>query len=904
MPNWNQIVREHLAVLRLPPEREIEIVEEQALHLEAAYEDALADGLSAAEAEARAVRNYDWRLLECELSRAERPVAARALQPSLELIERKGGMRMESLSQDLRFGARMLVKNPGFTLIAVLTLGLSIGATTAIFSVVNAVLLRPLPYENPGRLVMIWETNAKERDYAAMASFDDFTDFRRADQHFERIGAATARWQLNLTEAGEARQVGCMFVSANVFPMLGVKPQAGRFFTDDEDKPGGPDVVVLSLSMWRQQFGGRQDLIGQTIRLGGNPVTVIGVAPAGFQLLEPAELWRPLSRNPVVTANAGRGVRLFNIVGRLKPGATTEQGQAEIAGIARGLERQFPNTNSGVGVRLVSLHEQVTGKVNTLLWLLLGAVVLVLLIACVNVANLKLAQSSARQKEIAIRLAVGAGRGRLIRQLLIESSALAAVSGTLGTLMAVWGIDLLLALSPGDIPRQSNIHVDGMVLLFSLAISMATGLVVGLAPALQSSNVAVAESLKECAKSSTASRRSQRLRAALVVSEMALSLILLAGAGLLVKSFARLLEVKPGFLTENILIFNFNLPEARYSQPQQRAEFYRQIEERFKTLPDVSSVGVVTRLPIFSPANNNITTAIYVEGKPVPEGRQMESDFRRASNDYFQTMGIPLTAGRGFSNQDGESNQPPTAIINEAMATRFWPGENPLGKRFRSGPNSDQNPWITVVGVVGNVRHLGLEIEPRPEVYRHYLTSPPRSPIFVARTKTDPRGLFTPVRNLVKQIDGEIAMADLTTMQEQVALSLATRRFALTMFGLFGVVALILAAVGLYAVMSYSVAHRAHELGIRAALGAQAADLLRLVVRQGMTLALLGIAVGLASALALTRLMENLLFSVRAADPVTLTLAAAMLAFVALLACWFPARRATKVDPLTSLRHE
>jgi len=904
MPNWNHIVREHLAVSRLPPEREIEIVEEQARRLEAAYEDALADGLSEAEAEARAAQSYDWRLLECELSRAERPVAVRAMRPSLELIERKGVKRMESLLQDLRFGARMLAKNPGFTLIAALTLSLGIGATTAIFSVVNAVLLRPLPYENPERLVMIWETNAKEQNNAATASFDDYTDFRRANQHFEQVGATTARWQLNLTEAGEARQVGCMFVSANVFPMLGVKPQAGRFFTDDEDKPGGPDVVVLSHALWSQQFGGRQDLIGQAIRLGGNPVTVIGVAPAGFQFLEPAELWRPLARNPVVEANAGRGVRLFNIVGRLKSGATTEQAQAEIAGIARGLERQFPNTNSGIGVRLVSLHEQVTGKVNTLLWLLLGAVVLVLLIACVNVANLMLAQASARQKEIAIRLALGAGRRRLIRQLLIESSMLAVISGALGTLLAVSGIDLLLALSPGNLPRQSSIHVDLAALAFALAVSLLTGLVAGLAPAFQSSKVTVGESLKESGKSATASWRQQRLRAALVVSEMALALILLAGAGLLVKSFARLLEVKPGFLTENILIFSANLPEAKFSQPQQRAEFYRQVEERFKTLPDISSVGVVTRLPIFSPANNNITTAISVEGKPVPEGQQRESDFRRASNDYFQTMGIPLIAGRGFGNQDGEPNQPPTAIINEAMATRFWPGENPLGKRFRSGPNSDQNPWITVVGVVGNVRHLGLEIEPRPELYRHYLTNPPRSPIFVARTKTDPRGLFTSVRNLVKQIDGEIAVADLTTMQEQVAISLATRRFALTLFGLFGAVALLLAAVGLYAVMSYSVAQRSHELGIRSALGAQAADLLRLVVRQGMTLALLGIAVGSASALALTRLMENLLFSVRATDPVTLTLAAAMLAFVALLACWFPARRATKVDPLTFLRHD
>ena len=692
---------------------------------------------------------------------------------------------MESLWQDLRFAWRMLVKRPVLTLVAVFTLALGIGATTAIFSVVNSVLLRPLPYEQPERLVMIWETNAKERNDEATASFDDYTDFKQARQHFDQIGATSSRWIFNLTGEVEAQQIGGMFVSANFFSMLGVKPQAGRFFIEEEDKPDGANVVVLSHSLWQQKFGGRQDLVGQFIRLDGASATVIGIAPAGFHFMEPVDLWRPLARNPIVAANAGRAVRLFNIVGKLKSDATIEQAQSEIASIARSLEQQFPNSNSGVGVRLVSLHEQVTGRVETLLWVLMGAVVLVLLIACVNVTNLMLAQASTRQKEIAVRSALGASRWRLLRQLLIESSVLAMVSGALGILLAVWGIDLLLALSPGNIPRQSNIQIDWLVLLFALTISMLTGVLSGLAPAFQSSKFAVSESLKESGRSATASWRQQRLRATLVAGEMALALVLLVGAGLLVKSFTRLLAVNPGFATENMLIFNASLPQGRFSQPQQRAEFYRQIEERFKALPDISSLGVVTRLPLFSPANNNITTAISIEGKPVPEGQRLESDFRRASNDYFQTMGIPLLKGRLLNDQDADPNQPLTAVINDAMANRFWPGEDPVGKRFRSGPNSDQNPWVTVVGVVGNVRHLGLDTEPRPEMYRHYLTNPPNSPIFVIRTKTEPSNLFATVRSVVKQMDSEIALSGLTTMQEQVSISVATRRFALTLFGIF-----------------------------------------------------------------------------------------------------------------------
>jgi putative ABC transport system permease protein len=501
---------------------------------------------------------------------------------------------MQTLWQDLRFGVRMLLKRKGFTLIAVLTLALGIGANTAIFSVVNSVLLRPLPYDDPERLAMIWETNAKERNDTATASFDDYADFKKSRQHFEQIAATTPRWTFNLTDGVEPQQVGGMFVSGNFFSMLGAKPQAGRFFNEDEDKPGGANVVVLSYALWQQQFGGRPDMVGQTIRLDGNPATVIGIAQPGFQFMEPAELWRPLAGNPIVVANAGRAVRLFNMVGKLNEGSTIEQAQAEVAGIAKGLEQQFPSSNSGIGARVVSLHQQVTGKVETLLLILMGAVGLVLLVACVNVTNLMLAAASVRQKEIAVRLAMGASRWRLVRQLLIESSLLSVLSGALGILLAVWGIDLLLALSPGNIPRQSNIRVDWMVLSFALAVSLLTGIVAGLAPAFQLSKVGVNEALKESGKSATANWRQQRLRSVLVASEMALALVLLTGAGLLVKSFGRLLEVNPGFATENLLIFSASLPQIRFGQSQQRAEFYHQIEERFRALPGVVSIGVVT----------------------------------------------------------------------------------------------------------------------------------------------------------------------------------------------------------------------------------------------------------------------------------------------------------------------
>lgn len=809
---------------------------------------------------------------------------------------------MQTIWQDLSYGARRLLKKPGFTLIAVTTLAMGIGATTAIFSVVNSVLLRPLPYDDPDRLVMIWGTNPKEQRDTAPASFDDFRDFQQARQYFRQIAATSPRWTFNMSGGSEPQQIFGMFASSNLFPMLGVKAYLGRFFTEEEDKTGVAPVAVLGYSLWQQQFGGRQDLIGQTIRLGGNPVTIIGVAPADFQFLEPAEIWLPLAQNPII--GNGRAVRLFNVVGKLKTGASIEQAQAEMANIARQLEQQYPNSNTGIGVRLVKMHEQITGNIQTLLWTLLGAVVFVLLIACVNVTSLMLAQASARQKEVAIRSALGASRWRLIRQLLVESVLLAIVSGAAGVLLAIWGIDLLLAMSPGNIPRQSNIGVDGAVLIFALLVSFMTGIIAGLAPAFQSSGFAVSEALKEGAKGASANWRQQRLRATLVAGEIALALVLLTGAGLLIKSFVRLLDVNPGYATENMMIFNASLPQTKFAQPQQRIEFYRQIEERLKSLPDVASVGITTRLPLFSPANNNITTVVSIEGKPLPEGQRLETDFRRASNDYFRTMGIPLAKGRVFNDLDYAPNQPLTAVINEAMAARFWPGENPIGKRFRAGPDSDQNPWINVVGVVGNVRHLALDIEPRPEMYRHHLTSPPFSPIFVLRTKSNPENSFATVRSLIKQIDAEIAVSNLTTMREQVSLSVATRRFAMVLFGIFAGVALLLATVGLYAVMSYSVAQRNHEIGIRVAIGAQSKDVLRLIIRQGMQLVAIGVTGGLFAALVLTRLMQSLLFSVKATDPATFAIVVLLLAVVAVVACYVPARRAAKVDPMIALRYE
>jgi putative ABC transport system permease protein len=808
---------------------------------------------------------------------------------------------MHALIQDIRYGVRMLYKTPTFTVIAILTLALGIGATAAVFSVVNAVLLEPLPFRSPEQLVMVWGVNSKDNNPENPASFQDYEDFKDQNQSFEQMAAVSPRWTMNLTGGVEPEQIGAMFASADLFPLLGVSPAIGQPFTAEHDREGGERVVVISHGLWQRQFGQDPNIVGKQLNLDGTPGTILGVMPAGFQFIEDVDLWVPLALNPLIAR--GRGVRLFSIIGRLKSDVTIEQAQADMASIASRLQQQYVASNTGLGVRLVGLHKQMTKNIGMLLYVLLGAVVFVLLIACANVANLLLARSSARQKEIAIRSALGATRARLARQFLTESVLLAVAGGGAGLLLSVWGIDLLLALSPGNIPRQSDIRISSDVMLFAAAVSLVTGIIFGLAPALGLSRPNLNETLKEGGRAVGASSRQQRFRNGLVAAEIALALVLLVGAGLLVRSFAKLLDVNPGYATENILTFSTGLPSTRYSQPAERAAFYNQFEERVKSLPEITSVGAVTRLPLLNPANNNITSEIAIEGRPMPVGQSYEVDFRRATTDYFQTMGIPLIEGRMFTVEDVLSNNV-VAVVNLAMAKRFWPSESAIGKRFRHTPITETTPWITIVGVVGNVRHLAIDIEPRPEIYRHYMTLPAFNPVMVARTKGDPLDSVAAIRSHLRELDPELSLASVNTMEQLSARSVAGRRFSMTILGIFAGVALVLAAVGIYGVVSYSVTQQTREIGVRMALGATSKDVLKMIIGRALMLAAVGIVAGVVAARALTWLMSGLLFEVSAADTLTFAVIPLLLGGLVLLASYIPARRATKVDPMIALRYE
>jgi putative ABC transport system permease protein len=587
----------------------------------------------------------------------------------------------------------------------------------------------------------------------------------------------------------------------------------------------------------------------------------------------------------------------------LNDGVQVSEASAELTGIAQRLESAYPDTNSGVSLRVVPLHAQVTGKVRPALWLLFGAVGLVLLIACANIINLMLVRSAGRRREIAVRTALGAGRMRLLRQLLTESITLSVLGGAAGILLGSWGVNALLALNPIPIPRYNKISVDLTVLAFTLVASVVTGLVFGLAPAWQTLRVDLNSALKEGGRGAVVETSQRRLSSALVVAEMAMAMVLLIGAGLLLRSFAHLLDVKPGFTTENLLTMQIGLPNAAYQQPEKRAAFMQQVETSLRGAPEVTAVGFVTRLPLMSTLNN-VTTYLAIEGREVAPGDRPEIDFRRASTSYFQALGIPLLSGRLVTEQDVTNNQR-LVLINEAMATRFWPGEDPVGKRISTAVSSgQQTQWQTIVGVVGNVRHLGLDIEPRPEIYYHTNTQPPFGPVVVIRTTSDPKRLISIARAKIRELDRNVPVSNVNTMEELVAQSVAQRRFGMFLLGIFALLALTLAAIGIYGVVSYSVTQRTQEIGVRMALGASTTDVLKMVLRNGMSLALIGVGLGLAGAFGLTRLMSKLLFEVKPTDVTTFTLVSVGLMVVALLACYLPARRAMKVDALEALRYE
>ncbi len=805
---------------------------------------------------------------------------------------------MDTLLQDIRYAVRMLIKKPGFTVVVVAALALGIGANTAIFSIVNSILLRPLPYRDPARLAMIWMDNKRMNVDQDIHSYPNYVDYRDQNQVFESM-AAYSGISLNLVGVGEPERILGAATTASLFEVLGVDPQLGRVFTVEEEQIGQDKVAILSYGLWQRRFGGDPNILGQQILVSDVSRTVIGVMPPSFKYPhKDAEIWVPLAVSD--NARQARGSFAYYAIGRLKPGVSIEQARVEMSSIASNLANQYPGLE-GYGVNLVPLHEQVTGKVRPALLVLLGTVAFVLLIACANVANLLLARAAGREREIAIRTALGANRARLIRQLLTESTLMGLAGGAAGLLIAKWGLSALIALSPEDIPRLDQIGIDGRVLGFTVLVSLLTGLVFGLVPALQASKPDLNESLKESGRSSTAGVERRRARSALVVVEVALSLVLLIGAGLMVKSFSRLQKVDLGFNPDRLVSMNIQLSRTKYQGPA-GAQFFRQLIDRVEAMPGVESAGAISAIFIDALPNS---TNFTVEGKPpVPASEQIETPVDVVTPSYFRTMGIALLRGRELTEQDGLESQQ-VAVINDTFARRFWPGEDPIGRRFKFGDTDSDAPWMTIVGVVGDMRRTGLDVDVRCETFLPY--SQRRFVGFlslVVRAKSDPRVIATAVRDQVWGIDPSQPVSHIRTMDQLLEGMMAQRRLNMVLFALFGGVALVLAAVGVYGVISYSVTQRTHEIGIRMALGAGSADVLRLIIANGMTLVLIGVAIGLIAAFALTRLMTTLLFGVSATDPATFAAISGILSGVALAACFVPALRAIKVDPMVALRYE
>jgi putative ABC transport system permease protein len=821
---------------------------------------------------------------------------------------------MQKMWQDLRYGARVLLKNPGITFVVVLALALGIGANTAIFSVVDAVLLRPLPYYESDRLVFLNETS-KAMDEISI-SYPNFTDWRNQNQVFEKIGVYN-RSSYNLTGAGEAERIITGQVSADLFAALRVNAVVGRVFNNDEDKPGGTPVVVLSYGLWQRRFGAQASVLNQPLTLNGKSYTVIGVMPEGFQFPSRVEMWVPVGQLSGEASWQQRGNHpgLYGVA-RLKPGVSFAQAKAEMDNIGANLERQYQDSNAGNGVGTRPLLELFVGDIRRALWVLFAAVAFVLLIACANIANLLLARAQSRQKEMAIRAAMGAGRWRIARQLLTESILLALVGGTLGMLIAQWGIKLILYISPDAIPRAKEISLDWRVFAFTLGLSFVTGILFGLVPALQAGVVDVHETLKETGRGTSGRHW---LRSSLVVVEVATTLVLLIGAGLMIRSFYRLQKVNPGFSYEHLTSFSVALPQKKYTSNEQREQFYNRLLENLRGLPGVEATAAASGLPL---GNNGWQTGFVIDGRPRPPRDQtplMEACL--VTPDYFRAMNIPLKRGRYFDEHDDrsslvgrdlsklnevekESAALNSIVIDEEFARRYWPNEDPIGKRIAMG--SEERPqYLTVLGVVGRVKMDGLgQDSKRVQGYFPFAQIPNSGMTVILKAAGDPNQLIAAVRQQVKTIDPDQPIYAIRTMDEIRAESVAPERLNLTLLSIFAGIALILAIVGIYGVMSYSVTQRTHEIGIRMAIGAQPRDVFRMVLRQGMMLTLIGVGVGLIWAFVVTRLMATMLFGVEPTDPATFAAIAALLTMVALVACYVPGRRATKVDPVVSLRYE
>ncbi|HVF58072.1 MAG TPA: ABC transporter permease [Pyrinomonadaceae bacterium] len=810
---------------------------------------------------------------------------------------------MKNFWQDLRYGMRMLIKSPGFTLIAVAALALGIGANTVIFSVVNTLLLRPLPFPQSEQITAILLKDPETGSLYSSYSYPNFEDIRNQNQVFEQVAAYSLATAF-LRTGDEPERMQGVSASADLFPLLGVNPLLGRTFSGEEERPGGARFIVLSYDYWQHRFGGDRQIVGQQLPISGQSVTVLGVMPRGFKFpvgAQQVDFWMPLASSLSEKARAARGAVFLNVVGRLKPGVTLEQAQAETDTIASRLETQYPDANTGFKIALVSSHERLVGKVRPALLVLLAAVVFVLLIACANVANLMLARATVRRKEIAIRTALGASRWRVVRQLLTESLLLSSLGGAAGLLLALWGMDLLVAAIPSDIPRTGEISMDKYVLVFTAGLTALTGVIFGLVPALQASRTNLDETLKDATRGMSGGMQRNRMRSVLVIAEISLSLVLLVGAGLLFQSFRRLLEVSPGFEPDKVLTAEVSVSEKKYPEKAQRAAFYHEALERIAAIPDVQSAAVVNPLPLAG--NFEAYTFDIVGRPPFPPGKEPASDRRVISPGYFQTMNIPVRKGRAFVEQD-RADAPPVTIINETFARRFFPGEDPVGKAIIPG-EGQTGTAREIVGVVGDVRHAGLDVETSPEYYVPYEQASVGRLSIVARAGSgNPASIGPALRGAIVAMDKEQPVYNIRPMTQLLDQSVARRRFNMMLLGGFALLALLLASIGIYGVISYSVAQRTREIGIRIALGAQIGDVVRLILRQGLTLAVVGLVVGLFASFFMTRLMASLLFGVSATDPVTFASVALILLFVALLACYIPARRAARVDPNVALRYE
>ncbi len=816
--------------------------------------------------------------------------------------------------QDVRFALRSFAKNPGFTLAAVLSLAIGIGANTSIFSVANALLFRPLPYDSPDRLVILWNRSPGLNITQDWFSTAQYFDIKTAHSGFEQVAIAIGG-NYNLTGQGDPERVGVIRISSNLLPMLGARPAFGRLLTPDEDSPGGRSTAILTDGMWARRFGRDPHMIGKSVTINGQPYEIVGILPQNFSLpqevlplldgTEQAEIFLPLPLAPAATSQV-RDHEDYNIIGKLKPGVSLPQAQAEMDTITATLRRQFPENyppNGGLTFSIVPLLEQVVGNVRRSLWVLLGAVGFVLLIACANVANLMLSRAMARQQEIAVRTALGASRWNIVRQLLTESLLLSLSGGALGILICLVSMRWIHILGTKSIPRLHDVGIDGRVLLFTLLLSVSCGILFGLVPALRVSRLDVNSTLKDASRGSAGTSavwgRGNNVRRLLVVAELALSVVLLIGAGLLIRSFARLQDVSPGFNPRGVLTFDLTMTGRKYNDKPTILNTYRQIWERLEHSPGAIAAGGVTSLPL---SEAFAWTPITVEGRtPLPGEKFLNADERIVGGHYFEAMEIPLRRGRFFNEQD-DTTKPTTVIVDEYMANQLWPGQDPIGKRIHIVELPSKDPWQTVVGVVGRVKQDALDSDPRIAFYLPQTQFPTRAMTVAFRGRTDPAAMLSTAKKELRNLDPDLPMYYVRMMEQRVNESLARRRFSMLLLGVFASVALVLATIGIYGVMAYLVNQGTRELGIRIALGASQRNILSLVVRQGMALAFSGVAIGLAAAFLFTRLMRSLLFGVEATDPITFAGIALLLAMIALLASYIPAQRAARIDPLTSLR--